>query len=45
MVGRQQGDAVRAIADPSEAELVFNWVDKTSIDEMMKSTLAAYDVR
>ncbi|ERL99454.1 UDP-glucose-4-epimerase [Rhodobacteraceae bacterium HIMB11] len=44
VVGRRPGDAAKAIADPSKAEHVFNWVAKAGIDEMIKSTIEAHNV-
>ena len=45
VVARRPGDAAQAIANPSKAEHAFNWVAKTSIDEMIKSTIDAHNVR
>ena len=45
VIGRRLGDAAKAIANPSKAEHAFNWVAKTSIDEMIKSTIDAHNVR
>lgn len=45
VASRRPGDAAKAIANPSKAKHAFNWVAKTSIDEMIKSTIDAYNVR
>ena len=44
VVSRRPGDAAKAIANPSKAGRAFNWVAKTSVDEMIKSTIEAHNV-
>lgn len=45
VVARRPGDVAKAIANPSKAKRAFNWVAKSSIDEMVKSTIKAYHVK